>query len=340
MGKRRHILSVFICVHLWFQFIMLLKITHETHLDYSEPVSEAVMELRMAPRQEQDQRRLSFNLAIGPQTSAASYFDWMGNTVHTFSISAFHRAIRIIATSVVETHRHPQPLEWFGDRWPIADGACDHTVYDFLQFGGPVVQCPMLRDLAGSLDPHNGIPIGDLARRMLDLINDKFQYQQGVTTAASPITEILAHGQGVCQDFTHLLIGLARTLKIPARYVSGLLHPDEKKYRGYTQTHAWCELLFPSIGWVGIDPTNRCLAGDNFVKVAVGRDYRDVPPNRGLYRGTSSENITVKIHSEQLTTIPAELAAERMQNLDVPYYLDEAAAHQEIGVQHQQSQQQ
>ena len=77
---------------------MLLKLTHETTLTYTDLISESVMELRMAPRQEQDQHRLSFALAIGPQTTVSSYFDWLGNTVHTFSISAFHRVIRIVAT--------------------------------------------------------------------------------------------------------------------------------------------------------------------------------------------------------------------------------------------------
>src|SRR5207253_101678 len=109
---------------------------------------------------------------------------------------------------------------------------------------------PALRDLARDLQPAEGSSLGELALAMLHLIGDKFTYKKGITTAASPITDILETGSGVCQDFTHLMIGLARSMKIPARYVSGLVHPDAERFRGYTQTHAWCELLFPTAGWI------------------------------------------------------------------------------------------
>jgi transglutaminase-like putative cysteine protease len=320
---------------------MLLKLTHETNLSYSDLISESVMELRMTPRQEADQHRLSFSLAIGPQTSVTSYFDWLGNTVHTFSVSAFHRAIKIIATSVVETERAEAEPERFKDGWPLAPDAYDYTAYDYLQFGGPVVDAASLNELVAILQPQEGMPLGEIALRMLYLIDARFQYKTGITTSASPITDLLEHGQGVCQDFTHLMIALGRALKIPARYVSGLVHPGtESRFRGFTETHAWCELLFPTAGWIGFDPTNRCLVGPNFVKVAVGRDYRDVPPNRGLYRGGANEEIEVKVRSEELHGVPPELAAERVQNLDVPYYLDGSAGHREMVAQQQQVQQQ
>jgi transglutaminase-like putative cysteine protease len=320
---------------------MLLKLTHETNLSYSDLISESVMELRMTPRQEADQHRLSFSLAIGPQTSVTSYFDWLGNTVHTFSVSAFHQAIKILATSVVETDRAEAEPERFKDRWPVAPDVYDYPAYDFLQFGGPVVDAGSLRDLVAVLQPQEGMPLGEIALRMLYLIDARFQYKTGITTATSPITDLLEHGQGVCQDFTHLMIALSRALKIPARYVSGLVHPgDHTRFRGFSQTHAWCELLFPTAGWIGFDPTNRCLVGPNFVKVAVGRDYRDVSPNRGLYRGGADEEIEVKVKSEELHGVPPELAAERVQNLDVPFYLDGSIAHRELIAQQQQVQQQ
>jgi len=305
---------------------MLLKIVHQTELLYSEFISESTMELRMVPRQEQDQHRLSFDLAIGPPTTVSSYFDWLGNTVHAFSVNSFHQRISIRATSVVETDRPRKEPERFRDTWPAAPGAYDYSTYDFLGFGGPIVDCPQLHDLAKLLGPTEGMSAGELALRILLLIDEKFTYRKGITTAASPITDILATGYGVCQDFTHLMIGLARVLKIPARYVSGFIHPDADKYRGYTQTHAWCELLFPSAGWVGFDATNRCVIGGNFVKVALGRDFGDVPPNRGVYRGKAGETIEVNVTTEELPIIPAELAAERMQSLEIPAYATGAAA--------------
>jgi len=167
---------------------------------------------------------------------------------------------------------------------------------------------------------------------------------KGITSAASPITELLETGKGVCQDFTHLMIGLARAMGVPARYISGLIHPDAERFRGFTQTHAWCELYFPSAGWVGFDPTNNCIAGTNFVKVAIGRDYRDVPPNKGLYRGKAVESIDVRVESEELPAVPPELAAERMLSLSVPtfpsgYALHREMADQQVEVQQQQQQQ-
>ena len=176
---------------------------------------------------------------------------------------------------------------------------------------------------------------------MMHLIADRFEYKKGITNAASPITEILRSGSGVCQDFTHLMIGLARVLRIPARYVSGLVHPDAERFRGFSQTHAWCELLFPSAGWIGFDPTNNCIVAGNFIKVAYGRDYRDVPPNKGQYTGTDvKEMIDVSVSSEVLKSIPAELAAERVQSLPIPIYPEGHSSHLELINQQQEHQQQ
>ncbi len=296
---------------------MLLKLTHETELSYSEPINESVVELRMFPRQENQQHRLSFELKLAPYSTVNSYFDWLGNTVHTFTVNQLHQKIRILAMSVVETERSNISPESLPDTWPLMD-VSNYQLWDYLQFDGPVVQSDMLAELAKELAPRTGLRIGELGQRMIRLINMKFEYETGVTTAASPVTEILEHRKGVCQDFTHLFIALARHLQIPARYVSGLLHPDDTdrdRFRGYTQTHAWAELYFPSAGWIGFDPTNSCIAGENFVKVAVGRDYRDVPPNKGLFRGTGFESISVTVHSEPLKSIPADLFPEKIAPL-------------------------
>lgn len=323
---------------------MLLSITHQTDLNYSAYINESVMELRMAPRQEKHQHRLSFNLAIGPAAKVKSYFDWLGNSVHAFSINALHNKIQIIATSVVETSSPQTQLIMLSDEWS-KDQSYDYKLYDFLQFGGPVVDTSPLRDLATSLlssvSEHGGsVKTGDLVTAMLRKIDDDFAYEKGVTTSASPITEILAHGRGVCQDFTHLMIGLARAMNIPARYVSGYIHPDHERYRGYAQTHAWVELYAPSVGWFGVDPTNNCIVGENFVKVALGRNYQDVPPNKGVYKGEGKETIDVAVHSEQLGNIPYDLAGERTEALNIPVFagnIDEQM--QQIKQQQEQQQQ-
>jgi len=327
---------------------MLLSITHTTDLSYSDYISESVMELRMAARQEQQQRRLSFALDIGPPTTVQSYFDWLGNSIHAFSINALHNRIQIIATSIVETDARQNRLEQFPDVW-LRDADFDYTLCDFLLFGGAVVDTPNLRDLASQVfeqasGKSNTVRLGTLVNGLLQLIDEKFVYQKGVTSAASPITDILEHGRGVCQDFTHLMIGLARALKIPARYVSGYLHPDRQRLRGYTQTHAWVEIFFPSVGWIGVDPTNNCIVGENFVKVAIGRDFHDVTPNKGVYKGKGEETIDASVSSEELLSVPPELAPERRGSLDLPvfagYRIDTAEQQQQQYLQEQQEQQQ
>jgi transglutaminase-like putative cysteine protease len=327
---------------------MLLSITHSTDLVYTDFINESVMELRMAPRQEQNQRRLSFGLDIGPATSVKSYFDWLGNMIHAFSINALHNRIQIIANSIVETDARQNRLENFPDVW-IRDANFDYTLCDFLLFGGPVVDTELLRQLSNSLltqvSTRNApVKLGNLVLAMLRLIHDEFDYHKGITTSASPITEILEHRKGVCQDFTHLMIGLARALNIPARYVSGYIHPDRQRLRGYTQTHAWVEIFFPSMGWVGVDPTNNCVVGENFVKVAIGRNFQDVTPNKGVYKGKGEETIEVTVSSDELRAVPVELAAERSGALNVPCYaggrLDSSEQQREQQQQEQQEQQQ
>lgn len=319
---------------------MLLRITHETMLSYSDLISESAMELRMAPRQEADQHRLSFQLAIGPATSVASYFDFLGNTVHTFSINPFHKDIRIVATSVVETDRNIPNIWGLPDIWPIPKSMIDYAYYDYLQFSSTICDCPELRDLVGSLRPREGTSLGKLCLQLMAMVDQRYTYTKGVTNAASPITEILQHGRGVCQDFTHLMIGVARSLGIPARYVSGFVHRDGERLRGYAQSHAWCELFLPSAGWIGFDPTNNCLIGKNFVKVAVGRDFRDVPPNRGVYRGQGAETIHVLVDIEELPGIPGALVAERFHPLDLATYPQRRMADAQLISQQQEQQQQ
>ena len=140
---------------------------------------------------------------------------------------------------------------------------------------------------------------------MSQYIHEHFEYAKAVTQASSPIDDVLATGKGVCQDFAHLMIGVLRSFGVPARYVSGYIHRPSKE----RQSHAWCEAWLPDLGWVGIDPTNDRLVDDHFVKVAVGRDFTDVPPNKGVYRGTGDETIFVRVETRQLEPSAVALVA-------------------------------
>ena len=290
---------------------MLLKVTHLTDLRYDDLINESIMELRMVPRQEADQHRLSFDLAIGPATTINSYFDWLGNTVHTFSVNAFHQQIRITATSVVETDRPRKEVERFRDLWPIASNAYEYNVYDFLQFGGPIVDCPELHELIELIAPREGTSLGEIALRMLHLIDDKFTYKKGITNSASPISHILKSRAGVCQDFTHLMIGCLRSIGLPARYISGyiLTHPSEGQARliGADASHAWVSVYCPEWGWVDFDPTNRSLVQHEHITLGWGRDFSDVTPLRGIVLGGGQQILGVSVTVTPLHDEPGGL---------------------------------
>jgi transglutaminase-like putative cysteine protease len=145
----------------------------------------------------------------------------------------------------------------------------------------------------------------DAIQRMAELIYRDFTYQTGVTDVTTSIEEIVAGRQGVCQDFTHLLLGMCRAIGVPARYASGYIvergHSGANApSRGVGASHAWVEAFTPTHGWRGFDPTNNLVANEFYVKIALGRDYSDVPPTRGTYHGGPGENLTVAVTARAL----------------------------------------
>ena len=152
--------------------------------------------------------------------------------------------------------------------------------------------------------------------QVAEYIRGNFEYARDVTDATSPIDHLLTHRRGVCQDFTHLMIAILRSFGVPARYVSGYIHRPNKE----SQSHAWCEVWLPDIGWTGFDPTNGCPVGSQFVKTAVGRDYSDVPPNKGTYRGSGSERMEVRVATRTLDRLPSRTWHDQLAPLDVPMH--------------------
>jgi transglutaminase-like putative cysteine protease len=137
----------------------------------------------------------------------------------------------------------------------------------------------------------------------MHLVHERLDYRPDVTTVETSVTEVLTHSSGVCQDFAHVLIGLCRAIGTPARYVSGYIlvgaDPDAPK-RGAAASHAWVEAFTATNGWRGFDPTNDVLASEHHVKMAIGRDYHDVPPTRGTFRGVADEELAVEVVTKQV----------------------------------------
>lgn len=293
---------------------MILEIQHETRLLYTVPVKESLTEVRMEPVSDADQSCRSFHLAVSPHAKPARYQDGFGNRVHHFNLLGAHEEVRILAASVVETHPRAQSLSESRALWPLGPEQGSLELLDFLPLRGPVRATPRLAPLLADLRPRTGMRVADLLLQVADYINGHFQYAPRVTLASSPIDDVLAQGKGVCQDFTHLMLAILRSFDVPARYVSGYIHREGKE----SQSHAWCEGWLPDLGWFGIDPTNNHVIDERFVKVAVGRDFTDVPPNKGIYRGAAEETMRVRVETRPLAVLPSLSWQEQLPPLNTP----------------------
>jgi transglutaminase-like putative cysteine protease len=155
----------------------------------------------------------------------------------------------------------------------------------------------LLQELARELDIRRRDDPLTVLRELNTAIYNVFDYEPQSTSVDSPIDDALAERKGVCQDYAHIMIALARELKIPCRYTSGyLFHRAEYNDRSAQDaTHAWVEALLPGLGWVGFDPTNNLIAGERHIRVAVGRDYADVPPTKGVFKGAAESELSVAV---------------------------------------------
>jgi transglutaminase-like putative cysteine protease len=316
---------------------MILEIQHETSLEYTMPVSEWITELRMEPVSCQTQSCHSFHLLVSQPVSPFRYLDGFGNRVHHFNILATHQKVRILAASIVETN--PQGIDVMSSqaKFPIDLESAGLEVLDFLGFRDPVSKTPLLEPLREALAPRPGQRLGHWLYTVGEYIRSNFEYAPSFTNSSSPIDHILTHGKGVCQDFAHLMIALLRSFGVPARYVSGYIHRPNKE----SQSHAWCDAWIPDLGWVGFDPTNGCQAGETFVTVATGRDFTDVPPNKGIFRGQGQETISVRVATRQLDRLPSLSWFERLPPLDIPLekistFRNKAASDEQVEQQQQQ----
>jgi transglutaminase-like putative cysteine protease len=293
---------------------MILEVQHETRLEYSEPVTESISEFRMEPVSDADQSCHSFHLLVSPPTQVFRYQDGFGNCVHHFNNLAAHRQVQVLAAGLVETHPRPRDLSSSRATYPLSLEEADLGILDFLRFRGPVRATPRLASLVEELRPSNGMALGKLVSQVAHYIHEHFQYARDVTLASSPIDDVLEKGKGVCQDFTHLMIAFLRSFGVPARYVSGYIHRPNKD----SQSHAWCEVWLPDLGWLGFDPTNDRAANDHFVKVAIGRDFTDICPNKGNYRGQAQETIFVRVETRALDRLPSLAWQDQLPPLQVP----------------------
>ncbi len=277
---------------------MIYSVRHITTFRYDPEIRESVMEVRLQPRSEGRQRCLTFSLDINPTANIMLYRDFLGNTVHHFDIAESHKEVRVSARSVVEVQPGPIPVASDSGSWEDLDALT--STEDHMEMLLPSVfawPSELLEGLANEIQlARRGNPFEVLAE-IQQAIRDNFSYVPNSTKVDSPIDDALQSRQGVCQDFAHIMIALGRKLRIPSRYVSGYLYhakdSDTRSPEG--ASHAWVEALVPKIGWVTFDPTNNLVGGNRHIRVAIGRDYSDVPPTRGVYKGDAESELNVVV---------------------------------------------
>ena len=269
---------------------MKLAIVHSTRYSYTAPIAESVMEVRLRPMDGAGQRCLDFSLELSSGIKPRTYTDGYGNHVHYFNLVRPHAGLTITSRSTVETGLDHE------------DGQGEELVLDFLRFRGPSKDVEGVRAMAREhAITERGSPeaIEAALDGLTTAISRDFAYDRAVTNVYSSVDEVLELRAGVCQDFAHLFISVARAMGVPARYVSGYIH-DASGRGGAAASHAWGEAWVPGRGWIGYDATRPVRTTDHHVRLAVGRDYSDAAPTRGIYVGSARGSMSVRVRTRQL----------------------------------------
>jgi transglutaminase-like putative cysteine protease len=264
-----------------------LRITHTTTFRYDEPVSEAYMEMWLTPLDAGGQRCESFRLTTDPPGEVRSYVDRFGNRIRHFDTLNPHDRLLVSARSEVST---PEAFVDVNRELSLLDS------FDYLQPTPYAPDSEAVRTFARGLAVR-----GDAmatARAAVRAAHEALAYTPGSTNVKTTADEALEAGRGVCQDFTHLTIAACRVLGLPARYVSGYVFAPRRGTAA--ASHAWTDVFVEGHGWLSLDPTHGSEQTDHYVRLATGRDYSDVPPTRGVYKGAGKEEMAVEVSVERI----------------------------------------
>jgi transglutaminase-like putative cysteine protease len=262
---------------------MILRVEHTTEFHYDEPIVEAYTELRLRPLERGGQHCSSFALMTEPAgIRVREHRDHLGNDIHYFDVLESHEKLVVTAMSEVMTP------EYFGDRR-------QPTPLELHDFRNPTQYSPFAEEIVDLTRVAPRVGGGfDRASGLMALIGEVLAYEPGATHVQTRADEVLALGRGVCQDFAHVMLAACRSVGIAARYVSGYLY-DPTVEGDNAASHAWVDIWDDARGWIALDPTHDREQTQSYVRVAVGRDYADVPPTRGVYKGAAAETLSVRV---------------------------------------------
>lgn len=291
---------------------MRFRITHRTLYRYAGSASESFMEARLTPITDDSQQLLSRQLVTTPLANVHSYTDYFGNTVETFSIVQRHRELVLESISEVDTMPFPPPaaaLEISVSEARQIYRSEKLALFEFLMPSEAITLGPEVNALANKLFKP-GDPLGTSLLALNNWVKTNFRYVSGSTQIDTPVAVALRQRTGVCQDFAQVMIAILRSAEIPARYVTGYIETETQRKAseakrapaliGASESHAWVEVFLPGGFWWPLDPTNDCVAGERHVKVALGRDYHDSTPTRGVFKGTHTEKLSVSVLMQRL----------------------------------------
>ncbi len=274
-------------------------IRHVTGYEYEKPVMSSYNEARITPISNDRQLVLESEVEVTPTASVYRYWDWWGTLVHSFDLHEPHDSLVITGTSIVETSGPPAPPATPATWADLADAGTRDRFWELLTASAYVPLEGGIRDAAAELDP--SLDPRETCGAVVDLVRGRMSYERGTTTVSTTAADALRIGSGVCQDFTHVALALLRCRGIPARYVSGYLHPSAKARPGETlagQSHAWVEAWVGD--WLPFDVTNGGEVGERHVVVGRARDYSDLAPLNGIFHGGPAKALGVTVELTRL----------------------------------------
>jgi len=314
-------------------------IKHLTKYIYSNKVIDAANLIRLHPINDEYQKVLSHTIAVTNNAYIQVFTDFYNNAFGTFMITEPHDELSIISEVEVVTFDKifPDDSVPIDEQWTELKSIQKHIDYlDFMLYNKAFGNIQEVLNLIETVDTKGHSPYR-VVLQLCEYVYKNFNYIQGITNVNSTPDEAWNLKAGVCQDFTNVLLQLIRMIGIPARYVSGYICPNETITRGEGATHAWIEAYIPFYGWFGVDPTNNAIANENHVRLAVGRNYDDCAPVKGVFKGNVESELLVKVdvstsknshldYAGAKDFVPLSTNNSYLQNLEI--------------IQHQQQQQQ
>jgi transglutaminase-like putative cysteine protease len=281
---------------------MIFQVTHTTRYLYQTPVLHCLNEVHLTPRSLPRQQVRETAIRVRPEPAFMHHRkDYYGNDVNSFEVFERHDQLEATGDSVVEVMPEPgveslPSVSWEDVRDEIAAqaGADCIEASEFIYSSPYVPPVPQLDEYTRKTFGPNR-PLVEAATELTHRIHTDFKYHPKSTSIDIPLAEVVRNRRGVCQDFAHLMIGALRSLRLPARYVSGYVRPGPK-VQGAQASHAWVALFIPGCGWIGFDPTNDLLVSDGHVTLAWGRDYGDVTPVKGVTLGGAGQIVHVEVY--------------------------------------------